>query len=66
MLVTIRPKWEQGLTDGGNLFHYYRLTADDRILFGGYDAIYRWRRDRVCRYASQVPSASSQGCSRPS
>lgn len=30
----------QGLTDVGNQFHYYRLTADDRILWGGYDAIY--------------------------
>lgn len=30
----------QGLTDAGNQFHYYRRTPDDRILFGGYDAIY--------------------------
>jgi glycine/D-amino acid oxidase-like deaminating enzyme len=30
----------QGLADAGNQFHYYRLTTDDRILFGGYDAIY--------------------------
>lgn len=30
----------QGVTDAGNQFHYYRLTADNRILFGGYDAIY--------------------------
>lgn len=30
----------QGLTDAGNQFHYYRLTADDRILWGGYDAVY--------------------------
>lgn len=30
----------QGIADAGNQFHYYRLTADDRILFGGYDAIY--------------------------
>ena len=30
----------QGVADAGNQFHYYRLTADDRILFGGYDAIY--------------------------
>jgi glycine/D-amino acid oxidase-like deaminating enzyme len=35
----------QGLTDGGNQFHYFRLTADDRILYGGYDAIYHWRND---------------------
>lgn len=30
----------QGVGDSGNLFHYYRLTADDRILWGGYDAVY--------------------------
>jgi glycine/D-amino acid oxidase-like deaminating enzyme len=30
----------QGMTDVGNQFHYYRLTADDRVLWGGYDAIY--------------------------
>ena len=28
----------------GNQFHYYRLTADDRILWGGYDAIYHFGR----------------------
>ena len=35
--------WEgrQGLADMANQFHYYRLTADDRLLFGGYDAVYR-------------------------
>jgi glycine/D-amino acid oxidase-like deaminating enzyme len=32
----------QGLSDSGNQFHYYRLTADDRILWGGYDAVYRF------------------------
>ena len=30
----------QGIGDAGNQFHYYRLTADDRILWGGYDAVY--------------------------
>ena len=30
----------QGLSDANNQFHYFRLTADDRILWGGYDAIY--------------------------
>ena len=29
-----------GMSDGGNQFHYFRLSADDRILWGGYDAIY--------------------------
>jgi glycine/D-amino acid oxidase-like deaminating enzyme len=32
----------QGLSDAGNQFHYYRLTADNRILWGGYDAVYRF------------------------
>ncbi|GAA2317970.1 FAD-dependent oxidoreductase [Nonomuraea roseoviolacea subsp. roseoviolacea] len=30
----------QGVGDSGNRFHYYRLTADNRILWGGYDAVY--------------------------
>ena len=29
-----------GMSDSGNQFHYFRLSADDRILWGGYDAIY--------------------------
>jgi len=32
----------QGMSDGGNQFHYYRLTDDGRILWGGYDASYHW------------------------
>jgi glycine/D-amino acid oxidase-like deaminating enzyme len=32
----------QGLADAGHQFHYYRLTDDDRILWGGYDAIYHY------------------------
>ena len=32
----------QGVTDTGNQFHYYRPTADGRILWGGYDAVYRY------------------------
>ena len=37
--------WEggQGISDRGNQFHYYRLTPDGRVLFGGYDAIYHFR-----------------------
>jgi glycine/D-amino acid oxidase-like deaminating enzyme len=30
----------QGMSDANNQFHYFRLTADDRILWGGYDAVY--------------------------
>jgi glycine/D-amino acid oxidase-like deaminating enzyme len=36
----------QGLSDANNQFHYFRLTADDRILWGGYDAIHH-RGSRV-------------------
>ncbi|HEX4753353.1 MAG TPA: FAD-dependent oxidoreductase [Solirubrobacterales bacterium] len=32
----------QGIGDGGNRFHYYRLTADNRMLWGGFDAVYRY------------------------
>ncbi|MEV6811289.1 FAD-dependent oxidoreductase [Micromonospora sp. NPDC051296] len=32
----------QGLADTGNQFHYYRITGDGRILFGGYDAVYHY------------------------
>ena len=32
----------QGLSDSNNQFHYFRLTADDRILWGGYDAIHHF------------------------
>ncbi|MHB1906917.1 MAG: NAD(P)/FAD-dependent oxidoreductase [Acidimicrobiales bacterium] len=37
--------WEgrEGVSDAGNQFHYYRLTKDNSILWGGYDAIYRFR-----------------------
>jgi glycine/D-amino acid oxidase-like deaminating enzyme len=33
----------QGFADSANHFHYYRLSADGRILWGGYDAVYHWR-----------------------
>ncbi len=32
----------EGLSDGNNQFHYFRTTADGRILWGGFDAIYHW------------------------
>ena len=32
----------QGVSDTGNRFHYSRQTADGRILWGGYDAVYRY------------------------
>jgi glycine/D-amino acid oxidase-like deaminating enzyme len=32
----------EGVGDASNQFHYYRLTRDNRILWGGYDAIYHY------------------------
>lgn len=35
----------QGVSDTTNQFHYYRLTEDDRIVWGGYDAVFHdWGR----------------------
>ena len=39
-MESIGWKGREGIADMGNQFHYYRLTPDNRILFGGYDAIY--------------------------
>ncbi|MFB6671749.1 NAD(P)/FAD-dependent oxidoreductase [Streptomyces sp. NPDC056390] len=39
-LASIGWKNRQGLGDAANQFHYFRLSADNRILWGGYDAIY--------------------------
>jgi glycine/D-amino acid oxidase-like deaminating enzyme len=41
-LASIGWRRRQGLADAGNQFHYYRLTADNRVLWGGYDAVYRF------------------------
>ena len=45
----------QGVGDAGNQFHYYRLTSDNRILWGGYDAIYHFGGD-VRRAYDQRPA----------
>jgi len=62
----------QGISDMGNLFHYYRQTDDGRILWGGYDAIYAFRggvapardqrRSSCSPSTSSRPSRSSKGC----
>lgn len=41
-LALIGWKRRQGMADLSNQFHYYRLTADNRILWGGYDAVYHY------------------------
>jgi glycine/D-amino acid oxidase-like deaminating enzyme len=40
-----------GIGDAGNLFHYYRMTQDGRLLFGGYDALYYFGGDLTARRA---------------
>lgn len=43
-----------GIADAGNQFHYLRRTADNRILWGGYDAIYPFA-SRVDERLTQRP-----------
>jgi glycine/D-amino acid oxidase-like deaminating enzyme len=42
-MKSIGWKDREGLSEAGNQFHYYRLTKDNEILWGGYDAIYNFR-----------------------
>lgn len=46
----------EGLADDGNQFHYYRTTADGRILFGGFDAIY-YRNNGVAPHLENRPAS---------
>ena len=39
----------RGSPTSTNQFHYFRLTADDRILWGGYDAVYHFARPASAR-----------------
>ena len=47
----------QGVSDVANQFHYYRLTADNRILWGGYDAIYHFGREIRAAYDQRPATA---------
>ncbi|MDE0884353.1 MAG: FAD-dependent oxidoreductase [Myxococcota bacterium] len=51
----------QGAGEETNQFHYYRLTADNRILWGGYDAIYHFGSD--IRPSYEQRGASFEGLS---
>jgi glycine/D-amino acid oxidase-like deaminating enzyme len=42
-LDSIGWKGREGLSDAGYQFHYYRLTKENEILWGGYDAIYNYK-----------------------
>ncbi|MFJ9809527.1 NAD(P)/FAD-dependent oxidoreductase [Streptomyces sp. NPDC101158] len=41
-LASVGWRNRQGFADCANRFHYVRLTADNRILWGGFDAVYRF------------------------
>lgn len=55
-LASIGWKDRQGIGDLANQFHYSRRTADDRILFGGYDAIYRYGGRVRAKYENRPAS----------
>jgi glycine/D-amino acid oxidase-like deaminating enzyme len=42
-MASIGWSGREGVADAGNQFHYYRLTKDNSILWGGYDTIYKFR-----------------------
>jgi glycine/D-amino acid oxidase-like deaminating enzyme len=46
----------QGVGDLANQFHYARLTRDDRVLYGGYDAIYHTGRKVRASYEDRAES----------
>ena len=53
-LASIGWRNRQGLSDSANHFHYFRLTADDRILWGGHDVVYHYG-SRIAREFDQRP-----------
>ncbi|WEG09357.1 FAD-dependent oxidoreductase [Microbacterium horticulturae] len=55
-LASIGWKNRQGIGDMANQFHYYRLTRDNRILFGGYDAVYHFGRKVRPEYEDRMSS----------
>jgi len=42
-LAAVGWKNRQGFGDAGLFFHYFRISEDQRILWGGWDGIYHWR-----------------------
>jgi glycine/D-amino acid oxidase-like deaminating enzyme len=44
-LSAIGWQGRQGVGDAGNQFHYYRLSQDNRLVWGGYDALYYFGSD---------------------
>ncbi|GAA1861026.1 NAD(P)/FAD-dependent oxidoreductase [Microbacterium koreense] len=55
-LASVGWKDRQGLSDLANQFHYIRLSRDNRILFGGYDAVYHYGRKVRSAYEDRPES----------
>ncbi|KIQ66822.1 FAD-dependent oxidoreductase [Kitasatospora griseola] len=53
-LASVGWQNRQGWADSANHFHYVRLSADNRILFGGYDVVHQYR-GRVAAERDQRP-----------
>ncbi|MCH9640553.1 MAG: FAD-binding oxidoreductase [Actinomycetia bacterium] len=53
-----RVGWQrrQGVSDAANQFHYYRLSMDNRIVWGGYDAVYHYGRRVNSAYENRQQS----------
>jgi glycine/D-amino acid oxidase-like deaminating enzyme len=58
-LASLGWRNRQGAADLGNQFHYFRLTADNRILWGGYDAVY-YNGGRIRAGQDQRPQTSAR------
>jgi glycine/D-amino acid oxidase-like deaminating enzyme len=58
-LASIGWRNRQGAADCGNQFHYFRLTRDNRILWGGYDAVY-YNGGRIRDEQAQRPQTSAR------
>ncbi|MBK5266673.1 MAG: FAD-dependent oxidoreductase, partial [Acidimicrobiia bacterium] len=52
-ISSIGWKERDGIGDASNQFHYYRLTEDDRILWGGWDATYHFNNGLDPRHDQQ-------------
>jgi glycine/D-amino acid oxidase-like deaminating enzyme len=55
-LASIGWRNRQGVGDSANQFHYYRMTEDNRIVFGGYDAVYHFGRKVDAKYEDRQES----------
>jgi len=55
-MAAIGWRGREGLNDAGYQFHYYRLTADNRILWGGYDANYYYGNGMGPKYENRISS----------